>query len=85
MQNNFDRVIPELPAGDIAQTLNYYRDVLGYEVAGQQGNFFGSVLRGKANLYFSKSDEKIMPNRCYILVNEVDELCQIFKDKGATI
>lgn len=85
MENNFRGVIPELPVNDVAETLNYYRDVLGYRIEGRQEDIFGSVLRGKANIYFRKFDGRIAPNRCYVCVDEVDELCRSFKANGARI
>ena len=90
MENNFRGVIPELPVNDVAKTLDYYRDVLGYDVLGykiegRHEDIFGSVLRGKANIYFRKFDGRITPNRCYVCVNEVDELCRSFKANGAKI
>jgi catechol 2,3-dioxygenase-like lactoylglutathione lyase family enzyme len=85
MENNFNGVIPELSVSDVIKTLDYYRDVLGYKIAGQHEDVFGSVLKGKANFYFSKSDESIISNRCYVWTDEVDELCQAFKANGATI
>lgn len=85
MQNNFVGVIPELSVRDVAETLQYYQDVLGYRIEGQHEDIFGSVLRGKANLYFRKSEEEVHPSCCYIWVEKVDELCRAFQAQGVMI
>jgi uncharacterized glyoxalase superfamily protein PhnB len=39
----FYKIIPTLAVADLAGTLAYYRDVLGFTIAGQHGDDFGSV------------------------------------------
>ena len=90
ISSGFRSVIPELPVADVEATLDYYRDVLGFSVEGRHEDesgdvVFGSVLCGRANLYFSKTKVAIAVNRCYVFADEVDELCAAFKAKGARI
>ena len=61
------------------------RDVLGYSIEGQTDDYFGSVLRGRVNFYIRKSDASFYAATYSIFVDEVDELCQSFQDRGATI
>ncbi len=81
----FHSVIPELAAPDVVATLSWYRDVLGYSIEGQSGDFFGSVLRGRANFYIRKTDAPIHPGYYWVSVDEVDLLCGTFQARGATI
>lgn len=74
-----------MPVNDVAKTLNYYDEILGYRIEGRYDDIFGSVLRGKANIYFRKFDGQIAPSQCYVCVDEVDELCRHFKASGAWI
>ena len=85
MPNTFHSVIPELAVPDVIATLNWYRDVLGYNIEGQTEDYFGSVLRGRVNFYIRKSDASFSPATYSVFVDEVDELCQSFQDRGATI
>ena len=90
LSSGFRGVIPELPVADVDATLGYYRDVLGFSVEGRHEDesgdvVFGSVLCGRANLYFSKTEEPIAVNRCYVFLDEVDALCAAFKARGARI
>lgn len=83
-------VIPVLPVPNVDAALTYYRDVLGYSIEGRHKDdtgevVFGSVLSGAANLYISQADGPVTPSQCYILVDEVDDLCATFKAKGARI
>lgn len=90
MQNRFRGVIPELPVPDVDAALGYYRDVLGFSIAGRHADasglaVFGSVLCGEANLYFSRTTDPITPVRSWVFVDEVDELCPRFRSRGARI
>ncbi len=86
----FRGVIPEFPVPDIDATLDYYRTVLGFSVCGRHENdrgevVFGSVLRGQANIYLSRSGGPVSSQRCWVFVDEVDDLCRSFKARGAHI
>jgi len=87
----FRKIIPTLRVRDVAATLVWYRDTLGFKVEGQQGDVFGSVTRGfgrdaaAVNIYFLCDGEPIQPALCYVLVDEVDDLCREFRARGATI
>ncbi len=90
MASGFRGVIPVLPVADVDATLNYYRYVLGYSVEGRHQDeagqvVFGSVLCGQANFYFSRTNEPIAANHCYVFADEVDYLCAAFKANGAKI
>ena len=85
MSNTFHSVIPELAVPDVIATLTWYRDVLGYSIEGQTEDYFGSVLRGRVNFYVRKSNASFYPATYSVFVDEVDELCQSFQGRGATI
>lgn len=83
-------MIPELPVPDVDAALDYYRRVLGFSVEGrhegERGDVvFGSVLCGGANLYFSKSNQPVAPQRCWVFADGVDELCRTFQARGAKV
>ena len=85
MPTTFHGIIPELQVPDVVTALQWYRDVLGYRIEGQTENVFGSVLRGRANIYLRQSDELRQTTYYWVFVDEVDELCQSFRERGATI
>lgn len=90
MSTGFRGIIPELPVPDVDAALAYYRDVLGFSVEGRHRDecgdvVFGSVLCGRANFYFSKTNRPIAPNRCYVFADEVDALCATFRARGARV
>jgi hypothetical protein len=81
-------VIPELTVPDVDASLAYYRDVLDFRIEGrhlgESGEVvFGSVLRGRTNIYMSRRNQPAARIYCWICVHEVDELCATFMAKGA--
>jgi catechol 2,3-dioxygenase-like lactoylglutathione lyase family enzyme len=83
-------VIPELPVLDVDASLPYYRDVLGFRVEGRHLGetgevVFGSVLRGRTNVYVSCKSQPLPKSYCWIGVDEVDELCATFKANAARV
>lgn len=64
----FDSVVPQFTVPDVVQTAQYYRDVLGFEIAGywdgdeehhdpERPAFFGIVRRGPVRLHFNRADQ----------------------------
>jgi uncharacterized glyoxalase superfamily protein PhnB len=83
-------VIPELPVLDVDASLAYYRDILGFRVEGRHLGetgeaVFGSVLRGRTNIYISKKNDAIAKSYCWIGVDEVDKLFAALKARGARV
>jgi uncharacterized glyoxalase superfamily protein PhnB len=83
-------VIPELTVPDVDASLAYYRDVLDFRIEGrhlgESGEVvFGSVLRGRTNIYMSRRNQPAARIYCWICVHEVDELCATFMAKGARV
>jgi catechol 2,3-dioxygenase-like lactoylglutathione lyase family enzyme len=83
-------VIPELPVPDVDASLAYYRDILGFRIEGRHlgetGEVeFGSVLRGRTNIYISKKNDPIAKSYCWIGVDEVDDLCATLTANGARV
>ena len=84
MPHNFGSVIPVLFVSDVAQTIAYYRDILGYDT-NQDRDDWGSAQLGNATFFFRKSEGEIHPVWCFVSVEEVDDLCTELRAKGATI
>ena len=64
--------------------------MLGFEIAGRDGDVVGSVTRDDArdpvavNIYFSRS-EPVSPSWCFVFVDDVDGLAAALTEKGADI
>jgi catechol 2,3-dioxygenase-like lactoylglutathione lyase family enzyme len=63
----FEAAVPQFSVPDVVRTAEYYRDVLGFEIAsywnGERAGFetepppvFGVVRRGKIQLFFNRAD-----------------------------
>ena len=83
-------LIPELPVSDVAATLDFYRDLLGFTVEGRhEDDFgevtFGSVLCGEANFYFTKTDPPQRAVHCWVCVDDVESLFAALGPRGVRI
>ena len=68
MTIQFTSAVPQFTVPDVVQTAEYYRDVLGFQIAGywngesvtkdpSEPPVFGIVWRGKVEIFFSRADD----------------------------
>jgi catechol 2,3-dioxygenase-like lactoylglutathione lyase family enzyme len=94
----FYGIVPVFLVDDLVPTVEYYRDVLGFEVDYVYGDppNYGSVSRGGAVLQFTRSNPPGRRNSvlragpgngvdAYVVVTDVDSLHDEFTAKGALI
>ncbi len=97
-QRHFFGVLPVFLVDDIVQTVEYYRDVLGFEVDFLYGDppAYASVSRDDAIINFSRSEPSGRRNSittagagngtdAYIVVSDVEDVFDEFKSHGAKI
>ena len=95
---HFFGVLPVFLVDDIVQTVEYYRDVLGFEVDFLYGTppAYASVSRDDAIINFSRSEPSGRRNSitsagagngtdAYIVVSDVDDVFDEIKSHGGTI
>lgn len=77
--------IPILPVKDVLKTVEYYHDVLGFnlEWIWDDGGY-AEVTCGEILLHFDKQEE-ISPTSAYLFVNDVDEVYAYYQKKGVNI
>jgi|SRR5690349_14030610 hypothetical protein len=90
----FDSAVPVFSAPDVVKTAEYYRDVLGFQIAGYFGEppVFGIVWRDHLEVFFGKSRDN-EPKRpqtvggldAYFRVRGVRQLALELEQKGADI
>lgn len=79
------KVLPELPASDVAAAVVYYRDVLGFHVNYQQDDL-GVMDRDDVTLLLSpKTDRHQGIGSCYMYVRDADALHAELLAKGANV
>jgi len=70
----FASVVPHIAVPDVVRTAKYYRDVLGFEIAGywdgdevhqdsSRQAVFGIVRRGRASIHFNRGKQARVPSR----------------------
>jgi GNAT superfamily N-acetyltransferase/uncharacterized glyoxalase superfamily protein PhnB len=86
MENNFARAVPQLPVANVRETQQFYKDILGFKIDWTFGeNDYGSVSRGRTELFLIAATPPIHPITCVVSVTAVDPLCAEWQAKGATI
>ena len=89
-----EAAVPQFTVADPVRTAEYYRDVLGFQIAGYWGEppVFAIVNRDKVELYFNRADDSSPRTGraagaydTYIHVSGVDALAQELREKGAEI
>lgn len=72
-QASFGKAIPVLASLDMARTLKFYRDVLGFRTQHFEGFSYGMAVRGDTEIHFwACKDKHIAENTsCYIRVGDI--------------
>ena len=84
-RTKFECANPILKVADLAQSLRYYVDVLGFSNAEWGGDDFTCVTRDGASIYLSEGDQGQFGTWVWIGVADVEILYDEYKDKAATI
>jgi hypothetical protein len=90
----FEAAVPQFTVSDIVHTAEYYRDVLGFQIAGYWGEppVFAIVWRDKVEVFFSRADQsEVKTGRArfaydaYVRIRGVEGLAAELRTKGADI
>ena len=82
---NFHSAITILYVTDLAASLDYYKDKLGFKIDWGYQSVFASVSRGSATLMFCEGDQGNPGSWVYIGVGNCDELFEEFVSNGADV
>ena len=76
---------PQFPVVDVSDTMEYYRDVLGFSINWIWEGTFGSVGNGEVEIFFCKQDDPPRGFGCYLCVPNADATYEEHKSRGAKI
>lgn len=84
---NFETVIPIFYATDVAKSLNYYMETLGFEEKWEWENppTFGGVRKGEVQIFFCEKGQGNPGTWIFVFVDDVNEYYETIKGKGAKI
>ena len=94
---HLERIAPQLVVRDVVMTAEYYRDILGFRILGYflDPPVYAMVERDGIQLHFGQADGpgvqlSNVPLRkvgfdLYIWTDDVESLCQEFRDRGVPI
>ena len=94
MTIRFEGVSPQFTVPDVVRTAEYYRDVLGFRIAGYWGTppAFVIVLRDEVEFFFNRANtSEVRTGRAdgaydaYICITGVDALAEELRSAGADI
>ena len=77
---------PQLPASDIAGTIEFYRDKLGFSLSAEYPGF-AILKRDSVEVHLWQCENKIVAENssCYVRVQGVDNLYAEVTERGATV
>jgi len=91
-----NKIVPQFFTSDLSATLNYYRDMLGFETGFAYGEppFYAGAVRDDASIFFrlvsvsqeygaEKYKEEFLD--AYILVKDVDALYAEYQSRGVIL
>jgi hypothetical protein len=94
MSIRFEGVSPQFTVPDVVRTAEYYRDVLGFKIAGYWGTppVFAIVLRDNVEFFFNRANtSEIRTGRAegaydaYIRIHGIENLAEELRKGGAEI
>ena len=85
VRTKFECANPILNVADMARSVRYYVDVLGFTNAEWGGDDFTCVTRDSAGIYLSEGDQGQPGTWAWIGVDDVEVLYEEYKARGATI
>ena len=84
-RTKFEHANPILNVADMARSLRYYVEVLGFSNAEWGGDDFTCVTRDGASIYLSEGDQGQPGTWVWLGVEDVEALHDEYDQKGATI
>ena len=84
-RTKFECANPILSVKEMARSVRYYVDVLGFTNAEWGGDDFTCVTRDNAGIYLAEGDQGQPGTWAWIGVEDVGALYEEYKAKGATI
>lgn len=83
----FEKSNPILYSKDVARSVAYYKDMLGFEESWvwDDAATFGGVVKDDVEIFFCKEDQGYPGTWFCIVLDNVDEYYDQIKVKGATI
>jgi len=82
--NDFEGVIPILNVKDLAASMDYYVNKLGFK-KNWESEFFASVSRGKVSIFLCQGAQGGLGTWMSIFLDDVDALYEEYKKSGAII
>jgi hypothetical protein len=94
MSIRFDGIAPQFTVPDVVGTAEYYRDVLGFQIAGYWGTppVFAIVLRDNVEFFFNRANtSEVRTGRAegaydaYLRITGIETLAEELRNSGADI
>jgi predicted enzyme related to lactoylglutathione lyase len=84
-RTKFEHASPILSVADMARSIRYYVDVLGFANEEWSGDEFACVTRDGASIYLSLGDQGHPGTWVWVGVGDVEELHREYQARGASI
>ena len=77
--------VPQLDVKDVRATQEYYRDVLGFDIAWLWLNDYGCVAKDDVRIYLTANDEVGTPMTCCLDVDDDDAVHAACVERGGRV
>lgn len=81
---HLQRGVPVLASLNIAKTVAFYKNQLGFDKLGYMDENYAVIARDKVEIHFWKCNDKIHPENtsCYVFVQDIDTFYEEMKAAG---
>ena len=76
---------PVLPCKDVNETVEYYRDKLGFDKTWTHEDIYGGAYNGSSEFHFQKTQSEIHPVMVYCFVDNADAVYEFLKSNNVEI
>jgi catechol 2,3-dioxygenase-like lactoylglutathione lyase family enzyme len=82
---SFEGVVPILRVADLTASIDYYTNILGFELQWQEPGVFASIIRDEVKVFLAQGDQGNPGSWIWIGVDDAEQLCKDYRAKGAKI
>ena len=82
---SYEGVVPILRVADLTTSIDYYTNILGFELQWQEPSVLASIIRDEVKLFLAQGDQGNPGSWIWIGVDDAEQLFNDYRAKGAKI
>lgn len=85
MKDYLKGAAPAMPCKDVAATIEFYKEKLGFDKTWVHQDFYGGAYNGSVEFHFFKAQGEFTPSYVYTFADNVDKIYEFLKGNGVDI